>query len=111
MNAIVVRRNEGEPVLSWEEVDTPRPGPGEVLIRVKAAGVNRADLLQARGGYPVPPGASEILGLEVAGIVGELGPEVTSVKVGARVCALLPGGGYAESAAVDHRLLMPLPDS
>ncbi|GLG00182.1 NAD(P)H quinone oxidoreductase [Alicyclobacillus hesperidum subsp. aegles] len=100
----------GEPdVLQISEVETPRPGPGEVLVRVRATALNRADLLQRRGLYPPPPGASEILGLEMAGEVAELGEGVTSVSVGDRVCALLPGGGYAQYACVPAGMLMRLP--
>ena len=76
----------------------PRPAPGEVLIDVAATAVNRADLLQRRGFYPPPPGASTILGLECSGTIAELGAGVTGWHVGDRVCALLPGGGYAERA-------------
>jgi NADPH:quinone reductase-like Zn-dependent oxidoreductase len=74
----------------------PKPGPGQVLIKVAAAGLNNADLLQARGKYPPPPGASTILGMEVSGTVIELGAGVSEWKSGDRVCALLAGGGYAE---------------
>jgi putative PIG3 family NAD(P)H quinone oxidoreductase len=95
--------------LVWQDVPTPRPGAGEVLLRVRAAGVNRADLSQRAGHYPPPPGASEILGLEVAGEVAELGPGVTDVRVGDEVCALLTGGGYAEYAVAPAALLLPIP--
>jgi putative PIG3 family NAD(P)H quinone oxidoreductase len=84
--------------------------PQEVLIEVQAAGLNRADLMQRMGMYPPPPGASEILGLEVAGVVATIGHEVTEWAVGDRVCALLAGGGYAEFAAVDKGSILPLPD-
>ncbi len=88
----------------------PVAGPGQVLIRVAAAGINRPDLLQRAGLYPPPPGASPVLGLEVAGTVAALGDGVTTWRVGDRVCALLGGGGYAELAAVDARHLLPVPD-
>ncbi|GMA57746.1 hypothetical protein GCM10025858_22490 [Alicyclobacillus sacchari] len=102
----------GEPeVLHIAEVETPQPGPGEVLVRVRATALNRADLLQRRGLYPPPPGASDILGLEMAGEVAELGKGVTSVNVGDRVCALLPGGGYAQYACVPAGMLMRLPNT
>jgi NADPH:quinone reductase-like Zn-dependent oxidoreductase len=78
------------------EEPRPKPGPGEVLIHVAGAGLNNADLLQARGAYPPPPGASPILGMEVSGTIAALGEGVTEWKVGDRICALLPGGGYAE---------------
>lgn len=87
----------------------PVPGPGQILIRVHAAGVNRPDLLQRNGLYPPPPGASDLLGLEVAGEVAQLGDGVTRWTVGDRVCALLGGGGYAEQVVVDARHALPLP--
>jgi len=91
-------------------VADPVPGPGEILIRVAAAGVNRPDLLQRAGLYPPPPGTSPILGLEAAGTVTALGDGVARWRVGDRVCALLGGGGYAELAAVDARHALPAPD-
>jgi len=91
------------------DVADPRPGPGEVLVRVAAAGVNRADLLQRAGHYPPPPGASEILGLEVSGTVAALGEGVTGWAEGDEVCALLAGGGYAELVAVPAGQLLPAP--
>lgn len=87
----------------------PAAGPGEIRIRVRAAGVNRPDLLQRRGMYPAPPGASDILGLEVAGEVDQVGEGVTRWAVGDRVCALLGGGGYADLAVVDARHALPVP--
>ena len=88
---------------------TPQAGPGQVRIRVRAAGVNRPDLLQRAGLYPPPPGVSDILGLEVAGEIDQLGEGVTGLSLGDRVCALLGGGGYADYAVVDARHLLPLP--
>ena len=88
----------------------PAPGPGQVTIRVRAAGVNRPDLLQRTGGYPPPPGASDVRGLEVAGEIAAVGADVTRWRVGDRVCALLGGGGYAETALVDARHVLPIPD-
>ncbi|TLH80553.1 NAD(P)H-quinone oxidoreductase [Mycolicibacterium cosmeticum] len=82
----------------------------QVVIRVAAAAVNRADLLQAAGNYPPPPGASDILGLEVSGTIAEVGSEVTGWSVGQPVCALLAGGGYAEYVAVPAEQVMPVPD-
>ncbi|MBA3527869.1 MAG: NAD(P)H-quinone oxidoreductase, partial [Propionibacteriaceae bacterium] len=91
----------GDPeVLRVEEVETPRPGPEEVLIKVAAAGVNRADLMQRQGHYPPPPGASPIIGLECSGEIAELGSDVTGWEVGDACVALLAGGGYAEYVAV-----------
>lgn len=96
--------------LDWREIADPRPAPGEVLLRVVAAGINRADLLQAAGHYPPPKGASETLGMEVSGVVAEVGPDVTNWTVGQEVCALLAGGGYAEYVAVPAPQVMPVPD-
>ena len=87
----------------------PEPGPGEVLIAVQAAGLNNADLLQAQGFYPPPPGASDILGMEVSGTIAKLGDGVTGWKTGDPVCALLAGGGYAEFAVADAGSLLPVP--
>jgi len=87
----------------------PEPGPGEILIRVLAAGVNRADLMQRRGHYPPPPGASDIIGMEVAGEVAALGPGAGRWRLGDKVTALMAGGGYAEYAAVDARHALPVP--
>ncbi len=88
----------------------PQPGPGEVLIRVLAAGVNRPDVLQRQGAYPPPHGASPLLGLEVAGDIAQLGEGVTGWRVGDRVCALANGGGYAEYCAVPAGQCLPWPD-
>lgn len=92
---------------AWEQ---PRPGPEEVLIRVAAAGVNRADLLQRQGKYPPPPGASPVLGLEASGVIESLGEECRLRHVGENVCCLLPGGAYAEYVAVHEELVMPIPE-
>jgi len=111
MRAIVA---ESPDRLSWQEVPDPAAGSGEVLIKVAAAGVNRADVLQAAGRYPPPPGASEIIGMEVSGVVSEIGGDtgsgVTEWSVGQEVCALLAGGGYAEYVAVPAGQVMPIPD-
>jgi putative PIG3 family NAD(P)H quinone oxidoreductase len=95
--------------LTWQEVPDVTPRPGEVLIKVSAAGVNRADLLQAAGKYPPPPGASKILGLEVSGVIAAVGEGADRWKVGQQVCALLAGGGYAEFVAVPAGQVMPVP--
>lgn len=107
MRAIVA---ESADKLLWQEVPDVSAGPGEVLVKVTAAGVNRADVLQAAGKYPPPPGASEIIGMEVSGVVAEAGPDVTEWSVGQEVCALLAGGGYAEYVAVPAGQVMPIPD-
>jgi len=88
----------------------PQAAPGQIRIRVKAAGVNRPDLFQRLGFYPAPPGASDVLGLEVAGEVDQVGEGVIRWKIGDRVCALLGGGGYAEFAVVDARHALPIPE-
>ena len=96
--------------LVLSERPDPVAGPGQMRIQVRAAGINRPDILQRLGRYPAPPGASDILGLEVAGEVDQLGPGVTRWSVGDRVCALLGGGGYAGLAVVDARHALPVPD-
>jgi len=98
----------GQP-LTLHEIDKPSPGPGQVLIRVHAAGVNRPDIIQRAGKYPPPPGAPETLGLEVSGVVEAIGDGVTLWKGGEKVCALVPGGGYAEYAVAHEGSTMPLP--
>ena len=110
MKGIVVKGEKGKPQLVWEEVAAVVCGADEVLVAVGATAVNRADLSQARGNYPPPPGASEILGLEMAGVIEAVGEDVTEWRIGDRVCALLPGGGYAEQAVVPQGMLMPVPD-
>ncbi|WP_322860868.1 NAD(P)H-quinone oxidoreductase [Mycobacterium europaeum] len=107
MRAIVA---ESPDQLSWQDVADISAGPGEVLIKVAAAGVNRADLLQAAGKYPPPPGASDIIGMEVSGVVADTGDGVTDWSAGQQVCALLAGGGYAEYVAVPAGQVMPIPD-
>ena len=87
----------------------PQPGEGEVLIHVAAAGINRPDIMQRKGHYPPPPGASDLPGMEVAGNVAALGPKVTGISVGDAVTALLPGGGYAEYAVAAAPLCLPVP--
>src|SRR5689334_16243595 len=101
MRAVVFDSFGDESVLRLGNTASPTLGDGDVRIRVRAAGINRADLLQREGRYPPPAGASEILGLEVAGEVIEVGRDVQSWRAGERVMALLAGGGYAEEVAVD----------
>lgn len=109
MHAIIIE-TPGEPdVLRWHEVADPIPGAGEVLVEVAASAVNRADVLQRRGFYPPPPGASEIPGLECSGRVKALGPGVDSLAVGDEVCCLLAGGGYATEVVVPVGQCMPIP--
>jgi putative PIG3 family NAD(P)H quinone oxidoreductase len=110
MRAVAVVGGRGGPeTLVVVEAPRPEPGPGEILIRVRAAGVNRPDLLQRMGHYPPPPGAPDTLGLEVAGEVAAAGEGVSRWREGDRVCALLGGGGYAEYAKVDARHALPIP--
>jgi putative PIG3 family NAD(P)H quinone oxidoreductase len=111
MRAVVVDAPGGPEVLHVAERPDPRAGDGEITVRVAAAGVNRADLLQRMGHYPPPPGASDILGLEVSGVVASVGAGVAGVSEGDRVMALLEGGGYAELAAVRDTQAVPVPAS
>lgn len=106
MRAIVA---ESSDQLSWQEVADVSARPGEVVVKVAAAGVNRADVLQAAGKYPPPPGASEIIGMEVSGVITEVGDGVTEWSAGQEVCALLAGGGYAEYVAVSAGQVLPIP--
>jgi len=110
VKAVVFSESGGPEVLRLADVPTPTPGPREVLLDVRATALNRADLLQRRGLYPPPPGASEILGLECSGVVAALGPGASRFAVGTRVMALLAGGGYAEQVAVHEDVLLPVPE-
>ena len=111
MQAIEIEGGQGPAeALKLVELPDPKPGAGEVLIRVRAAGVNRPDLLQRQGLYPAPPGAPQGLGLEVAGEIAAVGPGAARWRIGDRVCALLGGGGYASLATVDARHALPIPD-
>ena len=110
MRAVVITHPGGPEVLHLEEVPDPVPGPGEVLVEVAAAGLNRADVLQRQGHYPPPPGAPPYPGMECSGRIIGLGPEVTSWQVGDEVCALLAGGAYAEKVAVPQGQLLPVPE-
>ena len=109
MTAIAITKTGGPDVLKPVRLKVPVPKPGEILVKVKAAGVNRPDILQRQGGYPPPPGAPETPGLEIAGEVMGLGEGIKRYEVGDRVCALVPGGGYAEFAAVHEDNALPLP--
>ncbi|WP_374006993.1 NAD(P)H-quinone oxidoreductase [Leifsonia sp. LS-T14] len=111
MRAVVVSHPGDADVLRLEERPDPVPGAREVRIRVAAAGLNGADLSQRRGHYPSPPGAPEWPGLEVSGTIDAVGSEVGEWSAGDRVCALLPGGGYAEYVTVDSGLVLPVPDA
>ncbi len=109
MKAILVNEDK---TLRWADVPDAVVGPGEVLLKIEAAGVNRADLLQREGNYPPPPGAPEWMGLEVAGTIAALGEGAAASgwKVGDKACALLGGGGYAEYVSVPTGMLMPIPE-
>ena len=109
MKAITIPEPGGPDALVLSDVDTPEPRTGEVLVRVAAAGVNRADTMQRQGLYPPPPGESEVPGLEVSGTVEALGDGVEGWTVGDPVCALLAGGGYAEYVRVPAGQLLPVP--
>jgi len=109
MTAIDPATPGGPEVLEPVTRPVPRPGPGEVLIRVAAAGINRPDVLQRRGAYPPPPGAPSIPGLEVSGEVVALGEDAEPALLGLPVCALLPGGGYAEYAVAPAGSCLPVP--
>ena len=106
MKAILVDEKEN---LVWSEVAYPTMSDDEVIVKIYAAALNRADLLQRRGKYPSPPGCPEWMGLEIAGVVESIGAGVTKWQVGDRVCALLGGGGYAEYVSVREDMLMPVP--
>jgi len=93
------------------ETDMPQMGKNDLLIKVKATALNRADLLQKRGLYPPPSGASTILGLEMSGVIDDVGVDVRDWKKGDRVCALLPGGGYAEYAVIPADMAIKIPEN
>lgn len=109
MRAITAPQPGGPEALRLETRDIPEPGPGEVRIAVTAAGVNRPDVIQRLGHYPPPKGASDILGLEVSGTISGLGQGVNRWKTGDAVCALVPGGGYAEAVIADAGSVLPQP--
>ncbi|MEP9376131.1 NAD(P)H-quinone oxidoreductase [Aquabacter sp. CN5-332] len=109
MRQVIFAGSGGPEVIRLETAPVPRPGPGQVLVEVVAAGVNRPDCLQRAGGYPPPPGASDIPGLEIAGRVVAVGEGVSSPKLGDEVCALVISGGYAEYCLADAPLCLPIP--
>ncbi len=108
MKAILVNDDRS---LRWDNVPDPVIKADEVLVKVEAAALNRADLMQREGDYPPPPGCPEWMGLEVAGEIVQVGAEVTNWKLGDKVCALLGGGGYAQYVAVKYDMLMPVPNN
>lgn len=110
MRAVIVNEPGGVDALIVTEQNEPVAGPGEVLVDVAAAGVNRADVLQRQGNYKPPPGATEVLGLECSGVISALGDGVENYSVGDQVCALLSGGAYADKVNVPVGQLAPVPD-
>ena len=109
MKVVEISQFGAPEVLKVAERPDPSPAAGEILIDVAAAGINRPDVIQRLGKYPPPPGASDIPGLEVAGVVSALGPDVRGWSIGDPICALVAGGGYAERAAVPHEQCLPIP--
>jgi putative PIG3 family NAD(P)H quinone oxidoreductase len=109
MTAVAISKPGGPLALKPEMRPIPEAGPGEILIRVRAAGINRPDVLQRMGAYPPPPGASDLPGLEVSGEVAAIGPQTPRWRIGDRVVALTPGGGYAEYVTVHGSNVLPLP--
>ena len=109
MKYIKIEKHGGPEVLIMDSMPIPEPGPGEVLIRVAAAGVNRPDVMQRKGLYPPPPGATDVPGLEVSGTVVSTGGNVTEPVVGDQVCALVVSGGYAEYCLASASLCLPIP--
>jgi NADPH2:quinone reductase len=110
MKAIQVENPGAAYALRLGDAEKPRAGAGEVVITVVAAGLNHADISQAKGMYPPPPGASPVLGMEVSGIVESLGEGVSNCEIGDEVCALIPGGGYAQYALASALCVLPVPE-
>ena len=109
MRGVAITESGDADVLQLTEVEAPTAGAGQVVIDTVAAGVNRADIMQRKGFYPPPKGASPLPGLEVSGVIARVGPEVTGWSVGDEVCALVDGGGYAEQVLVPATQLLPVP--
>ncbi|MDR9365020.1 MAG: NAD(P)H-quinone oxidoreductase [Balneolaceae bacterium] len=110
MKALLIDEDSGQPVMKVGEIPDPHPESHEILVKVESTALNRADLLQKAGKYPVPEGASPILGLEMAGVVDKVGSRVTEFKQGDPVFGLLPGGGYAEYCTIHENMAMPVPE-
>lgn len=111
MEAVLIEREDSDTSLNINEVPTPEPADNEIQVKIKATALNRADLLQRTGNYPPPEGASEILGLEMAGVVTKTGSNTTKWKEGDRVFSLLSGGGYAEYCTVHEDMALPIPEN
>src|SRR5471030_663415 len=109
MQVITITQPGGPEVFKITERPTPQPAPGEVLVKVAAAGINRPDIAQRKGIYPPPPGASDIPGLEIAGTITALGEGVEHWHIGNKVCALVSGGGYAEYCPIPEGQCLPIP--
>ena len=109
MKYIKIEEHGGPEVLKLDSMPVPKPGPGEVLIRVAAAGVNRPDVMQRKGLYPPPPGATAVPGLEVSGTVVSVGENVSEPAIGDEVCALVACGGYAEFCLASASICLPIP--
>ena len=109
MTVIAISGPGGPDVLTPQKAEVPEPGPGEYLVKIAAAGVNRPDVLQRTGVYPPPPGASEIPGLEVSGEIAAAGPDTSRFSVGDKICALVSGGGYAEYCIAEEPAMLPVP--
>jgi NADPH:quinone reductase-like Zn-dependent oxidoreductase len=109
MTVVEITRFGPPEVLALAQREIPTPKENEILIRVEAAGVSRPDVSQRRGHYPPPPGSSDLPGLEVAGVIAACGPGVSEYQVGDEVCALLPGGGYAEFCVAPVGQVLPIP--
>jgi putative PIG3 family NAD(P)H quinone oxidoreductase len=110
MHAVTLNGFGGTDVLTIAEIPQPTPGPEQVLVHVKAAALNRADLLQRRGKYPPPPGESDILGMEIAGQIVAMGEEVIGFGIGEKVFGLVGSGAYAEYCLIDQGMVMPIPE-
>src|ERR1700730_3340390 len=111
MTAIAIRSPGGPEVLVPQRAPLPHPGPGEILVKVAAVGVNRPDVMQRQGLYPPPPGASDIPGLEIAGEIVAAGPEANRFRLGETVTALVAGGGYAEYCTAHESCALPVPSA
>jgi putative PIG3 family NAD(P)H quinone oxidoreductase len=111
MKAVIIKQFGAPEQMSIGDWETPTPNKNEILVKVKATALNRADILQRKGGYAPPKGASPILGLEMAGEVAAIGKNVTDWKIGDRVCGLLTGGGYAEYVVIHEKVALPIPQN